>query len=258
MVYIYICLINGVHFYSKSKIYVIMSSYSIIEHYGGITKEEPLSCVDNDILLKNTCVLEAVSPFFGYYSQVQYSTKPQMLYLVTDDFVSLETLMRITIKIQKKVKFPIDAVTGSVSLFNQTCHIIRFLNIPKYDQIATLQRLYQEHGITYKKKMRSFQNEMAMIKLRRFFTLIPVDKGVYLEHEHPNFGYFAIPEYIEWEAFKSLTTEVKYDTDLLYFDAATAYIYENRSLTDLVRIYRENLTADKLIAIKNKYIKLLG
>jgi hypothetical protein len=235
-----------------------MSTENFIERYGGITKEEPLSCVDNEILLKNTCVLEAVSPFFGYYTQVQYSTKPQMLYLVTDEFLSLETLMRTTNKIQKLVKFPIDAVTGSITLFNQTCHIIRFLNIPKYDQIATLQKLYLEHGLVYKKKVKSFQDQMAMIKLRRFFNLIPFDNGLYLEHGQPNFGYFKIPDYIDWENFKSLTTEVKYDTDLLYFDAATAYIYENRSITDLVRIYRENLTIDKLKAIRDKYFKLIG
>ncbi len=235
-----------------------MATQRIIERYGGITKEEPLSCVDNDILMSNTCVLEAVSPFFGYYSQVQYSTRPQILYLVSADFVSLETLLRTTLKVQKQVKYHIDAVTGTVSLFNQTCHVIRFLNIPNYDKIATLQKVYLEHGITYKKKVKSFQNEMAMIKLRRFFNLIPVGEGIYLEEGHPNFGYFAIPEFIGWEDFKKLTTEVRFDTDLLYFDAATAYFYENGSITDLVRIYRENLTADRLKAIKDRYIKLIG
>ena len=50
-----------------------MSGQNVIEYFGGITKEEPLSCVENDLLLKNTCVLEAVSPFFGYYSPVSYT-----------------------------------------------------------------------------------------------------------------------------------------------------------------------------------------
>ena len=235
-----------------------MSGQNVIEYFGGITKEEPLSCVENDLLLKNTCVLEAFSPFFGYYSQVQYSTKPQVLYLVTEEFVSLETIIRITLTIQERVKFPIDAITGNVTLFNQTCPVIRLFDIPKYNQIAILQELYRDHGIIFKKKVKSFQNEMAMIKNHRFFSLIPLGDGAYLEHANPNFGYFTIPERIEWKDFRKLTTEVKYDTELLYFDAATAFIYKNRVINDLVRIYRENLTADKLIAIKNKYLKLMG
>jgi hypothetical protein len=235
-----------------------MAKNEIIEVYGGVTKEEPLSCVDNDLLLKNTCVLEAVSPFFGYFNQAQHGAVPQMVYCVLDGYYSMERLMRATLNIQKKVKFPIDAVTGNITLFNQTCYVIRLLNLHNYSHISMLQEKYIEEGLSFKKKTKPFQNEMAMIKLRRFFSLIPIADGIYFEKDQPNFGYFRVPEHINWDEFKEITKEVKYNTELLYFDAATAYFYHDRSITDLVRIYRENLTEERLIAIKDRYYKILG
>lgn len=234
-----------------------MDNQASIERYGGIIKEEPLSCVDNDIILKNTCVFEADSPYFGYYNEVPHTSKPHMTYFILDKYFSLEFLMRATSNVQKKVKFKIDCVTGSITMFNQTCYVIRFLGIENYSHIALLQEKYLEEGITFKKKSRTFQHEMAMIKLRRFFSFIPAGEGMFLESNQPNFGYFALPEYINWENFKKLTTEVKYDTGLLYFDAASAYVFQNNGIMDMVRIYRENLTKENLKAIKDRYLKLL-
>jgi hypothetical protein len=234
-----------------------MEIQNTIERYGGVIKEEPLSCIENDLIIKNTCVIEAVSPYFGYYSEVKSNTKPHMVYFVLDNYFSLETLIRATIAVQKKLKFPINAVTGSITMVNQTCYVIRLLNLNNYSNIAMVQQQYLEEGIELKKKTKSFQNQMGMIKLRRFFNLSQLGDGLYLEQNQPNMGYFKIPKYINWEDFKKLTIEVKYDTDLLYFDAARAYIYENCDIVDLVRVYRENLTEDRLIAIRDRYLKLL-
>jgi hypothetical protein len=235
-----------------------MEKHQIIERYGGVHKEEPLSCIDNDLIYKGNCVLEAVSPYFGYYNEASQGTRPHMLYFVLADYFSLEKLMRATVKIQKKVKFPIDAVSGTISMFNQTCYVIRILNLQNYSHISMLQEFYEEEGLMFKKRAKPFQNVMGVIKLRRFFSLIPLSEGIYLESDHPNIGFFEIPKHIPWEEFKTLTTEVKYDTDLLYFDAATAYTYEHCKITDMVRIYREHLTKEKLEAIRNRYLKLIG
>lgn len=234
-----------------------MANNEVIELYGGVTKEEPLSCVDNDLLLKNTCVLEAVSPYFGYYNQAQHNTTPHMLYSVLDGYYSMEKLMRATANIQQKVSFPVDAVTGNITMFNQTCYVIRLLNLSNYSHIRMLQEKYIDEGLVFKKKTKPFQNEMGMIKLRRFFSLIPIGDGLYFEQDQPNFGYFELPHHISWDDFKKLTIEVKYNTELLYFDAATAFFYHNRKITDLVRIYRENLTDERLKAIRDRYYKIL-
>ena len=74
----------------------------------------------------------------------------------------------------------------------------------------------------------------------------------------PHHGYFIIPRLIEWKSFKELTKTVKYEKNLLFFDAATAYFYEGAKINDMIRIYRENLNIDILRAIRNRYLKLLA
>lgn len=229
-----------------------------IDRYGGVLKEEPLSCVTNDILLKNTCVLEAVSPYFGYYDESPHTNRPKMLYLILADYFPLEKLIRASVRVQQKVNFPIDAVTGTVTIFNQTCYVIRLLNLENYSQIQIAQEHYEKEGVDFKAHGKKFQNEMGMIKLRRFFTLLPFGDGVYKEKNEPNIGFFEIPSKIPWESFKKITSEVKFDTDLLYFDAATAYMYQHRGIVDMVRIYRENLDEEKLRMIRDRYYKIIN
>jgi hypothetical protein len=235
-----------------------METNRLIERYGGVIKEEPLSCVDNDLILKNTCVIEAVSPYFGYYNEVKSNTQPKMVYFILDGYFSLEVLTRATAKVQQKVKFPIDAVTGTITIHNQTCYVIRFLNLDNYSHIKMIQQYYVDEGLSFKKKSIAFTDEMGIIKLRCFFSLDPLGDGMYLDSVKTNIAYFEIPHNIGWEDFKKLTTEVKYDTELLYFDASRAYIYEHCNIIDMVKIYRENLSPDRLLAIRNRYLKLLG
>ncbi|HOP03639.1 MAG TPA: hypothetical protein PL017_06535 [Tenuifilaceae bacterium] len=235
-----------------------MSKIEYTEKYGGLTKEEPLTCVNNEILLKNTCVLESVSPYFGYYNEVPQANKPHFIYLLIEGNIFLEQLVRANQTIQGEINFTLDSVPGSVTFKTQTSQAIRIFNLKNYSQIARLQELYIEKGITLKAKSRSINNEMALIKLRRFFKLVEVSVGLYTEYRQPNIGYFEIPKSIAWEEFKLLTAKVKYNTSLLYFDAAQAFIYNDGKIVELVRIYRENLTPDKLTSIREKYLKLLA
>ena len=234
-----------------------MENTTIIERYGGVLKEEPLTCVENDLILKNTCVVEAVSPYFGFYNEVRSNTQPKMVYFILDHYFSLEDLVRATTNVQKKVSFTIDAVTGSITIHNQTCYVIRILNIDNYNHIKMLQQFYIDEGLQFKKKHKNFKEEMGIIKLRFFFTLNPIDEATYVDHNDSNIGYFKIPHKINWDDFKNTTTEVKADTDLLFFDASRAYMYEQKSITDMIKVYRENLTVENLKCIRDRYLKLI-
>lgn len=235
-----------------------MKPNNTIERYGGIIKKEPLSCIENELILKETCVVEAVSPYFGYYYEVKSSMQPHMVYFVLNGYYTLEHLTRATSKIQKKVNFPIDAATGFISLLNQTCYVIRFLNLRNYNHIKMIQQYYMDEGLLFKKKKLKLENQMALIKLRRFFKLKNIGNGLYMDQNQESTGYFVIDSNIEWEQFKQLTQEVKRNTKLLFFDAARAYIYEERQITDMVRIYRENLTHETLETIKERYLKVMS
>lgn len=235
-----------------------MKKPEVVNRYGGVLKEEPLSCVTSDILMKNTCVWEAVSPYFGYYDETPRTNRPKMLYLILAEYFPLEKLIRATVNVQAKVKFPIDAVTGSVTVFNQTCYVIRLINLQNYSQIHTVQVLYDKEGVQFQLPGKKFENEMGMMKMRCFFSLHSYGDGIYIEQDEPNIGFFELPYYIPWDSFKKITSEVRFDTELIYFDAATAYFYHNKGVVDLVRIYRENLDEAKLRMIRDRYLKILA
>ena len=87
-----------------------------IERFGGLLKEEPLSCVESGILLKNTCVLESVSPFIGYYKVASGPTKPLYLYLMLDGHYHFREIQRAIISTKEKTVFEFDAAYSEISL----------------------------------------------------------------------------------------------------------------------------------------------
>lgn len=234
-----------------------METSNVYEKFGGLLKEEPLSCLEDNILLPDTCVLESVAPFLGYYNEVPGSAKPLYLYLMLEGACSYEKTLRATLNIQKHFKHPFDAVAASVTLFGRQNPAIRIRNLEEFGQIGLLQKAYQDEGMVFKKKLRKIESKDALISLTKFFYLEPVGELMYMDKSQPHHGYFIIPRFVPWEEFKALTKEVKFDTHLLYFDASTAFYFENQSITEMVRIYRENLTTDKLKAIRARYLKLM-
>jgi hypothetical protein len=234
-----------------------MKPQNLIERFGGLIKEEPLTCLQDDVLMPNTCVLESVSPFFGYYSHEPKAHQPQYLYCVLNGYYSFETITRATQSIRHVFKHPFDAVTGNISLYGVTSQVIRIRNLEQYKHISLLQQHYLDEGITFSRKFKRLNNEMAMIKLRKFMYLEPVGSDVFIDRAQAHHAYFIIPEQLTWEHFKSLTEQVKYDPNYFYFDGAIAFIYDQAEIRDLVRIYRENFKIEEIMAIRDKYLKLI-
>jgi len=234
-----------------------MEKLQVIEKFGGLLKEEPLSCVNDEMFLPNACLLEAVSPFLGYYSQVRGAVKPTYFYIILDGHYSVEQITRATLNIKKFFNHPFDASAGNIRVFDHHHRAIRIRNLEEFGQIGLLQKFYKEEGFAFHKKIKAFVNENALISLSKLFYLEPVGDLLFLDTSQPHHGYFIIPHHVPWQEFKELTKEVKFDTSLLFFDAATAFLYENHGITDLVRIYREKLTIEKLDAIRNRYLQLL-
>lgn len=231
-----------------------MENKQIIERFGGIIKEEPLSCIQDDIILPNTCVLEADSPYFGYYSYEPQTKNPQHLYCALNGYFSLETIARATQNVRKNFDKSFDAAIGSVTVSGNTCQIIRIRNLHHYNYITDIQRLYLEEGITFKKKPMKVKNSNAMIKLRKFFTLQVLEDNIYIDNEEESHIYFKIPQQIEWDFFKEITDKVRLNSCDFYFDAALAFMYEKDGVADMIRVYSKNFTVDKIYCIKSLYL----
>lgn len=235
-----------------------MENSRIIERFGGVTKEEPLTTLDKDLVLAGTQVMESLKPFFAYYNDRPEMDMSAYLYFVLDGYHNFETILRATHKVLKNVSCPFDATPGSTSMNNRTCQVIRIKQLKKYCQIAHIQKLYQDEGIRFKKQFASFRDQMVMICLQKFMYLIPYGNGIFMDTTQENVGYFVVPFYIPWEDFRVLTTKAKYETDLLFFDAATAYFYENQQIVNLIRIYKEGMSPEKISPIRERYLKLIS
>lgn len=231
----------------------------IIERFGGLLKEEPLTCIETEILMKDTCVLESVSPFLGYYKVMSGPTKPLYLYLMLAGHHYFEEIQRAILNVKQKAGFEFDAAHSEITVpGNPPYASIRIRNLNDYNQIALLQQYFHAEHIRFKKKTHKLENIPSMIRLEKFFCLEKADDDIYFDKMELHHGYFVIPKAIPWKKFVELTNVVKYETELLFFDAAQAFIFEHNNIIDLVRIYRENLTTEKLIAIRNRYLKLFG
>ncbi len=235
-----------------------MEAANVIERFGELTKEEPVSTLAVDLVLPETVVFEAVTPFYGYYDDAPLAEKQPYVYFLLDECHSLHVVSRAVVNIRKAIRHEMTADLGSISLNNHTLPVIRIKQIEKYCRIPHLQKCFLQEGILLKKSFRQVSNEMALITMQKFLQLASVGNGLYLDQSDHNKGYFFIPQYLEWRQFKALTIEAKYDTSILYFDAAQAVMFENNKVIDLVRIYRELLAVEKLSAIRDRYLKVLG
>ncbi|MFA6950502.1 MAG: hypothetical protein WCQ70_07450 [Lentimicrobiaceae bacterium] len=229
-----------------------------IERFGRLEKEEVLECLESERLIPNACLLESQSPFRGYYERFTYERKPLYLYLVLEGNYSLEKIWRIILKVRKCFPHKFDAVPGYLEIFDNKVQIIRIRDLEEYDHIVDLQKLFAEEGLLYHKKIRKISGDIGIVRLDKSFYLEPIGDMMYMDAFQPHHGYFIIPRHFSWKEFKKITAEVQFDTNLLYFDAASAFFYENQGIIDMVRIYRENLDRDKLFAIRNGYYEVIN
>lgn len=234
-----------------------MKESRITERYCEIIKEEPLSTLEADLTADNTCVLESTSPFFGYYYDAPMGKPDPYIYCVLDRYYSLSEILRAAENVNAHRREPVDIAPGQLYLKEKICPIIRLKDIRHFNQVHILQQSLQKEGIKFKKRQRKIKEVMGIIRLSKMIRFLPAGDGLFMDALDKTKGYFVIPRYVDWESFKKLTEEAKYDTDILYFDAARASFFENGRVVELVRVYKEHITSDDLLAVKNRYLQLL-
>ncbi|MDR4988493.1 MAG: hypothetical protein RG741_06625 [Bacteroidales bacterium] len=233
-----------------------MENNTVVERYLEVTKEEPLSTLDKELTLDNTCVLESTSPYFGYYQDEQLTKPDPFIYCVLDEYYSLGDIARVTAALNEKRRQAVDVAIGSLYLLNKTCPVLRVKNINQY-HIEEIQTFYRDAGIRFKKRKRNIKNQMGVIRVFKFEFIKQLDPGLYTDANDETKGYFRLPKFISWSAFKSLTEEAKYETSILYFDAALALLYDKGNIVHLTRIYKRHMSQDQLKAIRDRYYTLL-
>lgn len=225
--------------------------------YGSLIKEEAFELIEGAVL-PNTFVLESKNPFPGfyeYYDNLQKDVTPHYIYLVTDKKYDLEQFTRTTQKIMADTNKKYHAAQGTITIFNNVYHVIRVRHIEQYADIKELQAYYVSLGINFKDKPSKFGHDTGITRLNKFFSLEKLEDNFYLDTVEANHGYFKIPKQLSWNEFEDLTKQVKYNMDLLHFDASIGFIYDHFKAVDIIRIYAEKLNLDILKQIRTKYLE---
>ncbi len=230
----------------------------ITELFSELIKEEPLSTLETDLTASDSCVLESVSPFFGYYHDAPMAQPEPHVYCVLDGYYSIMEVARAAEGINAERNYPFDAAVGSLSMGKEICHIIRIKHISHYIEVANIQTSFMHAGIGFKPRQRKIDSRMTVVRLFKYIYLHPPEDGVFMDARNPGMGYFVLPRHVKWEDFKPLTNEVKNDTSILYFDAARISSYQKGITREMVRIYKEHLSPEMLKAIRDRYHKILG
>lgn len=230
----------------------------ITEKYGTIFKEENLWC-QSDSAISNTCVLESLEPYPGYYGNFPHEVKPSFIYLITKQKYDNEKIYRASRKVkQKLMELNLDIATSEISFFDELLFSIRLGNIKEYSSVKSVQECYMEHGIEFHRKKHPIENITALIKTSKFFKLNEfAQEGIYLDMIQANNGYFKIPNYVDWADFKKIIFHIKNNNRDLRFDAATGFFYDFSDVVDFVRIYMVNLQLTGLKRIRDTFLREL-
>jgi hypothetical protein len=230
-----------------------MSQRILLETIGTIEKKEMLGPVGYDEL-----VLEAFRPFPGYYgTTVPDNDMPKSMYAITRSKYTEEKVIRVTQKIKNDHNFRFDGTPGMVTLYNMLNPCIRFKGLSSYDQVPVILKAYEDEGIEFMSN-RNIEPFTGIIKVKKYFLIEAISDYAFKDSEVPNIYYFSIPVQLRFSQFDKITLEIKHDLDDPKFDAALGTIFRKSGLVDLIRIYDDKCTPERLDMIRNKYIQAIN
>jgi hypothetical protein len=230
-----------------------MSQKILLETIGTIEKKEMLGPVGYSEL-----VLEAFFPYPGYYgTTIPDHDTPKSLYAITRSKYTEEKVIRVTQKIKSDHDFKFDGTPGMVTLYNMLNPCIRFKEIASYDKVPAILKAYENEGIEFMGN-RNIEPFTGIIKVKKYFLIEAISDYAFKDSEVANVYYFSIPVQLRFNQFEKITVELKHSLDNPRFDAALGTIFRKSGLVDLIRIYDDKCTPERLDMIRNKYIQAIN
>lgn len=220
---------------------------------GNINKEEIVEAL-NEYKLKNTFVIIDDKPYPGYhYHKLDARLVEQntIVFLITRKRETWASIIRATEKINMFLDDQIDASFANLSLFNVSHYAIRIKGLKKMNDLETVQKAYQDEGFVFMKNKRMSQPKTVFFKIKRFFDIKEIEKGIYKDKE--GMRYILIDKKIEWEMFRKMTMSVKRNISDNNFDVVNGAFYMNHTLVDIIRIFKPNCKDELLHEIRAEY-----
>lgn len=223
---------------------------TLLEIIGTIEKREKLVSIGYDDM-----VLESLHPYPGYHgTTVPDKTNPKSAFLITKGHYTEEEIIRSTIVAKRSCPVVFDGTPGEVDLFNERHQCIRIKGLKNYNLIPEVLSAYKENGMEFMKG-RDVKPYQGLIRIKKYFILDELDKGIYLDKEVPQMGYFEVPAEMKFDLFEEITLHIKRNVKENNWDAALGVFYRKSGLVDVVRIYDKNVCLGQLLFLRDKYTK---
>jgi hypothetical protein len=166
-------------------------------------------------------------------------------------------VIRIIQKIKKDKKLEFDSTPSMVTLFNMLNPAIRIKGVQQYGAVPVILQAFKEEGVDFMSN-RKIEPYMGIIKERKYFLLEEMSEYTFKDYEMPHFYYFMITVQLRFTQFEKITIELKRNITDSNFDAALGTIYRKEGLIDIIRIYDEACTPQKLEMIRQKYLTAIS
>jgi hypothetical protein len=227
-----------------------------LETVGTVSKKETLASIDLDNC--RALILENFEPFPGYHGlNLLKDTHPGSLFMVTKLMYNDEKIIRAIQYIKSQTDHPeFDGTPGTINLYNTPTGVIRIKGL-EYNKVALLVELFEDAGIEFKKK-KKVSPYQSIIKIRKFFKLHLIDEGIYQDDTIKEMHYLVIPKALRWNSFEKITMEIKYNIEDNNYDAALVTVFYENGLLDMVRIFDQNSSIEKLKTIRKKYLEKIN
>jgi len=227
------------------------ASGASIEVTGYIKKEEQLTALSGNIL-SHTCVLENSHPFPGYHGyNLPDMEKPRSLFFPIINSYTFEDIARISKRIDMRIGHDFNAAVGTLFIQPYTYQSLRIKYLASFSLIPGLQQMFADEGIKFY-KYKDIE-AMSIIVVQKNFLVEEAEPGIYRDLENRSKFYFEIPEPLTWETFKQFTRHIKNNLVDNNFDAALGVFYRLKGIVDMVRIYDQNPTVQKMQILKCRY-----
>ena len=230
-----------------------MNQKILLETIGTIEKKEMLGPVGYKEL-----VLEAFLPFPGYHgTNIPDHIKPNSLFAITRSKYTEEKIIRAIQKIKSERGFSFDGSPGMVTLYNMLNPCIRFKDLDTYDELPPILKAFEDEGIEFMSN-RKIEPYTGIIKVKKYFLVEVLSDYLFKDAEDPNMHYFSIPIQLRFNQFEKITIDLKNNLEDSRFDAALGTIFRKTGVIDVIRIYDDKCTPEKLNLIRSKYLQAIN
>jgi hypothetical protein len=230
-----------------------MSQKILLETIGTIEKKEMLGPVGYKEL-----VLEAFQPFPGYHgTTVPDKETPNSLFALTRSKYTEEKIIRVIQKIKSDPRYTFDATPGMVTLYNMLNPCIRFKDIDAYDKMPPILKAFDNEGIEFMSN-RKIEPFSGIIKVKKYFLVEVLSDYMFKDVEEPRMHYFAIPVQLRFNQFEKITVDLKHNMEDPNFDVALGTIFRKSGLIDVIRVYDDKCTPEKIDLIRTKYLQAIN